>query len=276
MLRCVYKHIYRVDTYQFQIYNMSYSVQKLANLAEISVRTLHYYDQIDLLKPARTESNGYRYYEEPELLRLQQILFFRELDFPLEEIKRVLASPRFDMKAALGDQKRLIQLKQARLEGLIQTIDKTIKKLNKEENMQDEELYGNFSKEEMDKYAKEAKERWGHTEAFKQSQERVQKMGKAGLAKVIEEAGALTKEIAAAMAKGADPKSEDVQKLIARHYDGLRHFYEPNLNMYRGMAKMYVDDPRFKTNYENVAVGLAEYMRDGMLHYADTQEKNKI
>ncbi len=252
---------------------MSYSVQQLANLAGVSVRTLHYYDQVDLLKPARTQSNGYRHYEEPELLRLQQILFFRELDFPIEEIKRVLASPRFDMGAALRDQKHLIQLKRNRLDGLIQTIDKTIKKLNKEANMQDEELYGNFSKEEMDKYTEEAKQRWGHTDAFKQSQERVQKMGKAGLAKVIEEAGALTREIAAAMASGQDPKSEAVQSLIARHYNGLRAFYEPNLSMYRGMAKMYVDDPRFKANYENVAIGLAEYMRTGMLYYADMQEK---
>lgn len=138
--------------------------------------------------------------------------------------------------------------------------------------MQDEELYGNFTKTEMDEYTKEAEQKWGHTEAFKQSQERVKKMGKAGLAKVIKEAGELTAEIAAAMAGGQDPKSEAVQKLIARHYDGLRAFYEPNLQMYRGMAKMYVDDPRFKANYENVAQGLAEYMRDGMLHYANTQE----
>ncbi|OGH92571.1 MAG: hypothetical protein A2534_00700 [Candidatus Magasanikbacteria bacterium RIFOXYD2_FULL_39_9] len=127
----------------------------------------------------------------------------------------------------------------------------------------------------MEIYTEEAKQRWGHTEAFKQSQERVKQMGKAGLAKVLEEAGALTQEIAAAMKNGLAPKSEEVQKLITRHYDGLRAFYEPNLQMYRGMAKMYVDDPRFKANYENVAVGLAEYMRDGMLHYANTQEANK-
>ncbi len=138
--------------------------------------------------------------------------------------------------------------------------------------MQDEELYGNFSKEDMDKYAEEAKQRWGHTEAFKQSQERVKKMGKAGLAKVIKEAGELTQEIAAAMTIGRDPKSKEVQELIARHYTGLRAFYEPNLKMYRGMAKMYVDDARFKANYENIAKGLAEFMRDGMLYYANTQE----
>ena len=139
--------------------------------------------------------------------------------------------------------------------------------------MQDQELYGNFSKTEMDKYTEEAKQKWGHTDTFKQSQERVRKMGKAGLAKVLEESGKLTLEIAAAMAKGEGPKSEEVQKLIARHYDGLHAFYEPNLKMYRGMAKMYVDDPRFKANYENVAKGLAEFMRDGMICFADVEEK---
>lgn len=138
--------------------------------------------------------------------------------------------------------------------------------------MSDQELYGNFTKTEMDKYAEEAKQKWGHTDAFKQSQERVKKMGKAGLNKILEKSGKLTLEIAAAMAAGQDPKSEGVQKLITRHYDGLRAFYEPNLKMYRGMAKMYVDDPRFKANYENVAEGLAEFMRDGMICFADTQE----
>lgn len=255
---------------------MSYTVQQLASLAGVSVRTLHYYDGVDLLKPAGIQKNGYRYYEETELLRLQQILFFRELDFSLDDIKRVLSSPNFDMKMALNDQRKLIKLKRNRLDRLVQTIDKTIKKINKEIHMEDKELYGNFSKEEMDKYAEEARQKWGNTEAFKQSQERVQKMGKAGLAKVIQEAGELTQEIAAAMKNGQDPKSEAVQKLIARHYNGLRAFYEPNLAMYRGMAKMYVDDPRFKTNYENVAVGLAQFMRDGMLHFAQTNEGKQI
>lgn len=138
--------------------------------------------------------------------------------------------------------------------------------------MDDQELYGNFTKTEMDKYAEEAKKRWGDTDAYKQSQERVKKMGKAGLAKVIKEAGELTQEIVAAMTIGRNPKNKEVQELIARHYAGLRAFYEPNLKMYRGMAKMYVDDPRFKANYENVATGLAEFMRDGMICFADTQE----
>lgn len=254
---------------------MSYSVQQLASLAGVSVRTLHYYDEMNLLKPARKERNGYRQYEETQLLRLQQIMFFRELDFSLETIQKILSSPQFDMRLALHEQKNLIKLKRHRLDRLITTIDKTIKKINKEINMQDKELYGNFSKEEMDKYSEEAQKRWGHTDAFKQSQERVKKMGKDGLAKVIKDASELTQTIATAMKSGQDPKSEAVQSLIARHYEGLRAFYEPNLQMYRGMAKMYVDDPRFKANYENVAIGLAKFMSDGMLYFAEDKSQTK-
>lgn len=252
---------------------MSYTVQQLATLAGVSVRTLHHYDQIGLLSPARVKSNGYRYYEEDELMRLQQILFFRELDFPLLDIKEILSSPSFDMEEALRDQRKLIELKKERLNGLIRTIDKTIKKINNKTNMQDEELYGNFSKEEMEKYTEEARQKWGHTEAYKQSTERVKKMGKDGLNKVLAEAGKLTEEIAEAMKAGEKASGEKTQELIARHYAGLRAFYEPNLEIYRGLAEMYVADPRFKANYEKVAEGLAEYMRDAMLHYADTQEK---
>ena len=252
---------------------MSYSIHQLATLAGVSVRTLHYYDEVGLLTPTRLKRNDYRQYEEAELLRLQQIMFFRELDFPLEQIKKILASPNFDMRRALQEQRHLIKIKRHRLDRLIATIDKTIKKLNNETHMEDQELYGNFSKAEMEKYTEEARERWGHTEAFKQSQERVKKMGKAGLAKVLKESSELTQAIAAAMKAGLEPKSDTVQPLIARHYEGLRAFYEPNLEMYTGLANMYVDDPRFKANYEKVAPGLAEFMRDGMLYFV---EVNKI
>lgn len=251
---------------------MAYTVQQLADLAGVSVRTLHYYDEIDLLKPSTVQKNGYRYYEEKELLTLQQILFFRELDFSLEDIKKILSAPGFDMKEALQDQRKLIEIRKKRLSRLVKTIDKTILKLNHKITMQDDELYGNFTKEEAEKYAEEARQRWGNTDAYKQSQERVKKMGKEGLKKVMEAGQKLLHELAAEMKNGTDVKDAKVQALIARHYDGLRAFYEPNYEMYRGLAEMYVNDPRFKANYEKVAEGLAEYLRDGMIYYADIQE----
>lgn len=254
---------------------MPYAVQQLANLAGVSVRTLHYYDEISLLKPAHVERNGYRYYEEAELLKLQQILFFRELDFPLEEIQRILSSSSFDMRVALRDQRKLIELKKNRLSKLVETIDKTLKKINKEISMEDTELYGNFSKDELDRYTKEAQERWGHTATLKQSQERVKKMGKEGLQQVMNENRKLNEKLSTQMAEGQSPASETVQHLIAQHYNGLRAFYEPNLELYRGLAEMYLADERFKKNYEKVAIGLAQFMHDAMIYYVETQEIKK-
>lgn len=252
---------------------MPYTVNQLAKLAGVSVRTLHHYDAIGLLKPARAEKNGYRRYGETELMRLQQILFFRELDFPLAEIRRVLSRPDFDMRAALKDQRALIELKKKRLDGLIGTIDRTIKKLNKTTTMDDKDLYGDFSTEEQEAYAKEAKERWGHADAYRQSQERYKKMTKADLARVKDDGERLMKEIVANRHEG--PASAAVQKLIARHYDALRTWYEPNPAMYRGLGDMYVADPRFTAYYEKHAPGLATFMRDAMHAFCDAQEKKR-
>lgn len=250
---------------------MQYSVNQLAQLAGVTVRTLHHYDRIGLLKPRRAAGNNYRRYGEAELLKLQQILFFRELDFPLAEIARIVSSPGFDMRAALRDQRRLLALKQKRLTGLMRTIDKTIQKMDHETHMEDEELYGGFSAEEMEKYAEEAKRRWGHTEAWKQSQERTKRWTREGYKRVAEDGLKFTKAVASRM--GEDPASAPVQALIAQHYDALRTFYEPDFAMYRGLAEMYVQDARFAAYYEKVAPGLAQFMRDAMVAYCDAQEK---
>lgn len=248
---------------------MAYTVQQLASLAGISTRTLHHYDEIGLLKPARIKSNGYRQYEEPELLRLQQILFFRELEFPLEEIRKILDNPRFDMATALADHRKLIELKRKRMDELLRTIDQTLKKITKEKTMHDQELYSGFSKEEAEAYAKEAKARWGNTEAYKQSQERVKKMSKEQFEQIGKEGDELQKEIVAHMDQG--PDSPVIQALIAKHYDNLRHFYEPNLELYRGLADGYVSDPRFAAHFKKYHPDLPEFMRDAMHAFCDAQ-----
>ncbi|MGL5831594.1 MAG: MerR family transcriptional regulator [Candidatus Altimarinota bacterium] len=248
---------------------MSYTVQQLAKLAGVSVRTLHHYDQIGLLKPARVEKNGYRKYEERELLQLQQILFFRELDFPLEEVMRVMTAPGFDLKAALNDQRKLIELKKKRLNGLIKTIDKTINKLNQKNQMKDEELYGSFDKDEMNQYAEEAKQRWGHTDAYKQSQERYAKMSKEDLQKLKEDGEKWCAKLATMM--DLDPAGAEVQAMIAEHYNSLRTWYEPNLKMYRGLADMYVADARFTAYYDKHAPGLAKFLQAAMHAYCEAK-----
>ncbi len=251
---------------------MTYHIKQLAELAGVSVRTLHHYDAIGLLKPMRDLKNSYRKYGERELLRLQQILFLRELEFPLPEIKKIMDSPGFDPAKALADQKALIQLKRKRLDKLIRTIDETIKKLNNEKNMDDKELYSAFSKEEGEKYAAEAKERWGHTEAYRQSMERVKKMTKEDWARISKESDDLMRELVESMPDGIG--SDKVQSLIGRHYASLRNFYEPNLEMYRGLGEMYVADQRFAAYYEKYAPGLAIFMREAIARYCDGLERS--
>lgn len=252
---------------------MAYTVRKLATLAGISVRTLHHYDAIGLLRPARVEKNGYRSYGEDDLLRLQQILFFRELEFPLEEIGRILSRPGFDARAALLDQRKLLELKKRRLDGLMRTIDKTLRKIHDDEPMHDKELYDDFSKEAMDAYAKEAKERWGHTEAWRRSQERYGRMTKDDLERIKVDADRWMRTFAALMGRpAADP---EVQAMIGQHYASLRTWYEPNLELYRGLADMYVDDPRFTAYHEKYAKGLARFMRDAMHAFCDAGGERK-
>lgn len=251
--------------------SMPYTVQQLASLSGVSIRTLHYYDKIALLKPKRLPTNGYRQYGEKDLLVLQQILFFRELDFSLQEIKSILSAPSFDLKIALQDQKKLIALKRKRLADLISTIDKTISKLNQKTFMSDNELYSTFSHAEADQYAEEAKARWGNTKAYKRSQAREKKMSKADWEALKKKGDDLMKQIVNNMFRG--PKSAEVQLLIAQHYHNLNDFYTPNLAIYRGLANLYIEDERFMATYEKYAQGLAQFMHGAMCFYCDTQSK---
>lgn len=254
---------------------MKYTINQLAKLAGVSVRTLHHYDEIGLLSPKRNEKNDYRLYTEDELLLLQQILFFRELDFPLDDVKEIITSPNFDIAQALKEHKQMILLKKKRVDGLLKTIDKTITNITNKTNMKDEDLYGNFSKEEMENYTKEAKERWGNTEAYKQSQVRVAKMGKEGLNVALQKSSVITLAIVDCMKEGVVVQDTRVQKLIAEHYNWLSNFYEPTLEIYKGLAEMYVADPRFKKTYEDIAVGLAQYMQDAMLVFVATMKSTE-
>ncbi len=253
---------------------MTYTVNQLAKLASISVRTLHHYDQVGLLKPASIRKNGYREYGEQELLMLQQILFFRELDFPLDDIKRIMSSPTFDMDMALRDHRAMIELKKKRLGGLIKTIDKTLHKLEHKSPMNEQDLketYDTFGEDTVKKYAEEVKQRWGHTEAYKQSMERYAKTTKEDMEKYKKDADIFMKAVAEVADQG--PTSEAMQEKIAQHFDALRTWYEPNFEMYRGLAKMYVEDPRFEAYYEKYKPGLAKIFSEAMLHYADSEEK---
>lgn len=252
---------------------MNYTVKELSKMAGVSVRTLHYYDEVGLLKPSFIKENGYRYYEEKELLKLQQILFFRELEFPLEKIKEIMSSPNFNTLVALADQQQLLELKKRRIEKMLTTIHKTIHSLKGGEPMSTDDTFSAFNDPTYQKHKDEVQQRWGHTDAYKQSMERVGKMSKEDLDRVKAEGEAITNAIAELMRKEFSPTSPEVQEQTDKFFQHLRNFYEPSYEMFKGLGQMYVDDARFTEYYEKIAKGLAVFMRDAMAYYADEHLK---
>lgn len=246
---------------------MSYTIHQLATLSGVSVRTLHYYDEIGLLVPVRQSDNGYRVYTEAEAVQLQQILFFRELDFSLEDIKRIINSPDYTILEALKAQKKMLLLKQARLAKLVRTVTHTITSMTKQQSIKDEELYNAFDDADVKQYQAEVKQRWGTTDAYRQSQQKVSKMTKQEMDELKRKTEQLTAAIAEAMDKG--PGHVEVQALIAKHYEGINFFYACDLVMYKNLAAMYVNDPRFKAYYEKFRIGLAHFMFEAMEWFVD-------
>lgn len=252
---------------------MKYTVHELAKLAGVTTRTLHYYDEIGLLKPSFIESNGYRFYEDKELVKLQQILFFRELEFSLEDIVKIVDSPKFEAKAALHEQKKLLEMKKTKIENLIKTITKTLDYMKGGGIMKNDDLFNGFSDDQMDEYKEEAKKRWGHTQAYKQSVERTKNWTKDDYRRIKEAGVALAKELASAME--LDIKSDEVQSLIGKHHQGIETFYDCSYEMYRGLSNMYVEDPRFTAYYDKFKPGLAKWLQKAIHYYCDMHEKKK-
>jgi len=246
-----------------------YTVKQLAGLAGISPRTLHHYDQIGLLKPGKRTDAGYRLYKDKDLLKLQQILFYRELDFPLDEIKRVLGKKGFDMVHALEKHKTMLQERNKRTETLIKTIDKTINSLKETKTMlKDEELYEGFSKEEIESIKKEVNEKYD-PKLVAESNRRVRSMSKEQWAEVKKEGGDIYSALGDAFGNGLSPDSKETQALIARHYQHLHRFYTPNPEMYKGLGEMYVADERFRAFYDKIRPNLADYIKKAIDIYCE-------
>jgi len=245
----------------------TYTVQQLARLAGVSVRTLHHYDHIGLLKPSARTAAGYRLYDETDLLRLQQILFFRELDFPLAEIEAILDDPGFDQVQALRDHRELLQQESDRLERLLKTIEKTISKLTEDNmTMTDAELYEGFTPEQIERYTREVNERYD-PKIVAESNRRVRNMTKAQWQAVKAEGGAVAQQLADLMDK--KPSDAAVQAAIARHYAWVDNFWHPTAESYRGLGQGYAEDPEFRAFYDKYRSGLADFMCAAMTYYAD-------
>jgi DNA-binding transcriptional MerR regulator len=250
----------------------NYSVKKLASMAGVSVRTLHLYDEMGLLKPSvRTEKN-YRLYGQAELLRLQQILFYKELDLPLKEIAEILNDPAFDPVKALENHKTVLHQKQQRIATLLITIDKTIEQLKNEIMLQPEELYEGFPPETVEIWRKLAVEHWG--DSVERSRNHLLKKTKQEY-KQLQEAAALTAEKLFAL-RYENPASERVQKEIAAHYELIREFWgtagssDNQAEAYAGLGDLYVADERYTLVEGKPQPEFAKFMQQAMKHFANS------
>lgn len=243
---------------------MKYSVKGLADLAGVSRRTLHYYDEVGLLRPATHRDNGYRLYGENEVLRLQQILFYRELGFSLEEIRLILDSPDFDLLQALESHRSALMERMARLQRLIETVEKTILHIKGEIEMDDLEFYKGFDEEKQKRYEEQARERYGE-EAMAKTRDWNAYTPQQKNA-ILAEGHEINLGIVANMDKGYD--SPEVQYWIGRWHNAINtHFYECSLEVFEALGHGYNQDNEFTEFYESIRPGLAAFMEQAMTHY---------
>ena len=249
-----------------------YTVKEVAKLSGVSVRALHHYDEIGLLKPACVGENGYRYYGREELLRLQQILFHRELEFPLEAIAAVLSAPDFDRVEALRRHRIRLAAEARRYRRLLKTLDQTLAALEGETDMNDKTLYQGFAPERQAQYEAWLFERYGDSVqphlAFAKT-----KMGawtKADHAAFAAEVESIETAMGEALAIGVPAASETLDPLLRRHHAWVAISWKapPTAAAYAGLADLYLDNDDFRARYEAVRPGLAEYLATAMRAYA--------
>ena len=243
---------------------MLYTVKQLSRLAGVSVRTLHYYDEIGLLKPDAIRPNSYREYGDEAVLKLQQILFYRELDLSLAEIKAMFGRPDVDAFAALQAHRISLQGRAARLERLIQTLDDTLLHMKGLKEMSPKQLFAAFSDEEQEQYAKEAEQMYDPA-IVKESNRKFKSLSAAEKSRIFDEGNQVYADMVAAMPEGA--ASPEVQTIVERWRKHMETFWTPNLEQLLGLAEMYNSDARFKANFDKIDPRLAEFMKEAVGEY---------
>jgi DNA-binding transcriptional MerR regulator len=243
--------------------HMKMKINEVAKLTGISVRTLHYYDEIGLLHPSEITEAGYRLYDGQALERLQQILFFRELSFPLKEIKSILNNPAFDKHRALENHKKLLLLRRSRLNDLIALVDNTLKG---DYDMSFQEFDQSEIENAQKKYAQEAKERYGGTDAYAESEHKTKGYGKEDWSRINTEAEEIYRDFAASMDK--EPFAPEVQKLVADWQAHItKNYYNCTKEILAGLGEMYVADARFTESIDKHGKGLAAFMSRSIAYY---------
>jgi DNA-binding transcriptional MerR regulator len=245
---------------------MAYSVKELADLAGVSPRTLHYYDEIDLLQPSAVESNGYRQYDKGAVVRLQQILFYKELGLCLKEIKVMLEDSDFDMVTALEAHKSTLEQKAGRILDILDTIENTIEHLKGENIMSDEELFKGFDEAQQVEYEKEVVERWGADNlAYKQSTQRWGSYSDARKGEILGEMQAITLGLVEHIEK--DPADPDVQELVGRQHRWVNYFWDCGFEQFEALGQGYASDPKFSEMYQGYHSNLPDFFYKAIQHY---------
>ena len=239
---------------------MKMQVKEFAKFTGVSVRTLHYYDEIGLLTPAFLDrSTGYRFYDEASLLRMQEILFYRELEFSLKSIGEILSSPNYDKIAALKEQKRLLTLKKERLERLILAIDGA---------MRGENVMNAFDNGEFEKYKAETKEKWGKTAAYKEHAEKTKQYSGEKWNDLVEGMDQIMAAFALCKQNGEAPDSAEAQNLAKTLQNYITaHYYHCTDEILAGLGQMYVADERFRNNIDKHGAGTAAFIREAINNF---------
>jgi DNA-binding transcriptional MerR regulator len=247
-----------------------YTVKQLASIAGVSVRTLHLYDEIGLLKPSVRTEKKYRLYGRAEAFRLQQILFYKELGMPLKDIAGILDDPGFDPVKSLEDHKKTLLQKQEQLTTLLQTIDKTIDHLKNETMLSVEELYEGMPKEQATAWREEAIKKWG--DEVTRSENHLRKKSKQEFEQLKQASGDNRNRLLSLI--NEDPAGEKVQAAIAEHYELIREFWgtsglpDKQADAYAGLGDLYVSDERYTTVDSKPHPEFAQFMSIAMKHFA--------
>jgi len=250
---------------------MSYTVGQLAALAGVTVRTLHHYDRTGLLEPEeRSGSGGYRRYGPASAERLHRILSYRELGMSLDDIATLLDDPGVDRLAHLRRQERLVRERIVRLEEMVAAIHLMMEAEQMTVQLTPEERFELFGEFDLERHAEEAKERWGDTELYAESQRRVASYGVDEWRRIKADAAEIESGFAEALAAGEPASSKRATDLAERHRGHIsRYFYDCSTEVHRGLGEMYVADARFAEHYEAIAPGLAAFVRDAIVGNAD-------
>ena len=250
-----------------------YLVGEVARLSHVSVRTLHHYDAIGLLTPSARSPAGYRQYSGTDLQRLQQILFYRELGFALEEIAEILADPAAGTDDHLRRQHRLLRERRARDAALLGAIEREMEARKMGISLTPEEQFEIFGTDKLAEYAEEAEQRWGDTEAWEQSQRRTAAYTKEDWIAIKAEADASIAGFAEAIRAGEPANGTVAMDLAEAHRQHIsRWFYDCGYEMHRGLAELYVSDPRYIAEYDKIEPGFSGYVHDAMLANADRHQ----